>query len=82
MVKAPRSEREAAAEKKTERGRKKEGETLRIEEFCEGKSASDSLTVGLRDQPGSVCFSTALQRWPQVTCPLWTGLGGCLLGAE
>ncbi|XP_026176135.1 protein MRVI1 isoform X2 [Mastacembelus armatus] len=69
MVKAPRSEREAAAEKRqgTEGRREKEGEALNIEEFSEEKTENDSLTVGSwRAQRVCVCFSTALQQWTQL----------------
>lgn len=61
MVKAPRSEKEAAAEKDREqRGREKEGEAWRTEEFSEEAVESDSLTVGSQpgsERPSGVCVS-------------------------
>lgn len=60
-----------------QRGREKEGEALRVEEFSEGKAEGDALTVGSRsdlERSAAVCvcvfLSTALQHPTQVRCML------------
>lgn len=58
-----------------QRGREKEGEALRVEEFSEGKAEGDALTVGSRsdlERSATVCvfLSTALQHPTQVRCML------------
>lgn len=67
MVKAPRSEREAAAEKR--QGTEGTGEGRRspegrgVEEFSEGKAEGDALTVGSRsdlERLAAVCVCVSL----------------------